>query len=132
MRRKTAAKKTALQNAAQKVIREGCTTASTTTFFFTNDKQIESIDDAAILTTIQSKYPYIAFDIAEADVKKQIIQLVNDRMFIQTLFERFDMTIYDLFTLFSKYFGGLFKGSFLKKIKIELKNNNYNVALKNG
>lgn len=65
-------------------------------------------------------------------MKKQIIQLVNDSKFIEMLFERFDMTIYDLFTLFSKYFGGLFKGSFLKKIKIELKNNSYSVALKNG
>ena len=132
MRRKNAVKKTELQDVTEKVLPEGYTTASSMTFFFTSDKQLESIDDAAILTAIQSKYPYIAFDIDEAVVKKQIIQLVNDSKFIEMLFERFDMNIYDLFTLFSKYFGGLFKGSFLKKIKIELKNNSYSVALKNG
>lgn len=99
--------------------------SSKTSFFWTNDRFIESMDDKNIIEKIQTKYPALAPNKDEQEQKKQIVQLVNDKEFVEELFKWYSIDEFDLFKLMYQYFGNVFKGPFLKKIKLEMRDKTY-------
>lgn len=99
--------------------------SSKTSFFWTSDKFIDGLDDNEILKRLQAKYPALAPDQDEQEQKKQIILLVNDKKFVEELFAWYSIDEFDLFKLLYQYFGNVFKGPFLKKIKLEMKDKTY-------
>lgn len=72
---------------------------SKTTFFWTNDKFIDGLDDGEILKQLQTKYPTLAVDQDEQEQKKQIILLVNDKQFVEELFAWYSIDEFDLFKI---------------------------------
>jgi hypothetical protein len=92
-------------------------------FFTTNEKYFNALDNAEILRFIQEKYPNISVSSTDLLIKKSIIELLNDKSFMLILFNRYNINIYDFFRIFHKDYGNLFKGPFLKKVKTSLELN---------
>ena len=103
---------------------------SRTTFFWTNDKFIDGLDDKEILKRLQIKYPALAPNQDEQEQKKQIILLVNDKQFVEEIFAWYSIDEFDLFKILYQYFGNVFKGPFLKKIKLEMRDKTYATNVK--
>ena len=118
-------KKSSFDGDITKIIAAQCQTSSGTSFFWTSDKFIDSLDDQHILRSLQAKYPALAPNADEQEQKKQIIQLVNDKPFMESILSWYNIDVFDLFKLMYTYFGNVFKGPFLKKIKLEMKNKTY-------
>ena len=83
------------------------------------------MDDKNILERIQSKYPQLTNDQDEQELKKYIVLLINDKKFVEDLFAWYSIDEFDLIKLLYQYFGNVFKGPFLKKIKLEMKDKTY-------
>ena len=99
--------------------------SSKTSFFQTKDHFIDSMDDKNIVERIQSKYPQLTNDQDEQELKKYIVLLINDKKFVEDLFAWYSIDEFDLIKLLYQYFGNVFKGPFLKKIKLEMKDKTY-------
>jgi hypothetical protein len=46
------------------------------------------------------------------------------------MFEWYNLNIFDLFSIMNRYFGNVFKGPFLKKMKLEMKDKTYKTPKK--
>lgn len=88
-----------------------------TSFFYTNDKFINQIDNYEIFQYIQTKYPSINVENDDSVIKKQLILLLDDEDFIQNLLHYFNLTIFEFFSMMYKQFSTIFKGPYLKKIR---------------
>ena len=96
-----------------------------TSFFYTSDKYINSLDNERIFLTIQSRYSEINANNTDSTIKKNIAFFLNDEQFVQYILDYYGLTIYDLFKLLYKQYGSLFKGPYIKKIKKVLANKQY-------
>ena len=101
---------------------ETCTDNS---FFYTNDKFIESLDYSDILAAMSKKYPALNVSSSDALVQQGLIELLHDSPYMHSLLSKYNLTIFDFFKILYKYFGGIFKGAFLKKVKKELDGKSY-------
>lgn len=96
-----------------------------TSFFYTNDKFINSIDNIDIITVILEKYPSLNGQNTDSVLKKTIIQILEDDEFIEYILNYYNMSIYDFFKVLYKQFGTIFSGIYLKKVKKTIENKNY-------
>ena len=91
-----------------------------TLFFYTNDKQVNSIDDAEIIQYIIMSYPEFIQQTKDSQLKKIFLEMLDNKQFILKLLEQFDLTIYDFFKLIYKNYSSLFNALFIKKVKAKL------------
>ena len=94
-------------------------------FFYTNDKLINRLDNNEIFLAIQSKYDKINDKNEDSAIKKQFVEMLNDVDFIESILSFFNITIYDLFKVLYNKFGSLFKGQYLKKVKSAIDGKRY-------
>ena len=94
-------------------------------FFYTNDKFIIQLDDAEIFKSVQAKYPQLNSTNDDSVIKKQIAAFLDDDEFVQQLMNFYGCTIFDVFTVLHRQYASLFKGPFLKKLKMILSTKNY-------
>lgn len=96
-----------------------------TSFFYTNDKFINSIDNDEIIAKIQSKYPDLSDKNTDSVIKKNIIHFIEDDAFVKLILDYYSINIFELFKLLYKMFSTVFKGMYLVKIRKILENKNY-------
>lgn len=96
-----------------------------TSFFYTNDKHLNAIDDIEIINRIMSKYPDFNQKNKDTQLKKIFLQVLEDETFILDLLEYFSLTIFDFFKIIYKNYSSLFNTLFIKKVKDRIKNKKY-------
>ena len=96
-----------------------------TSFFYTNDKFLDAIDDNQILAFIRKKYPELKPNNTDVILRKYLLKFLDDEKFIEKMLKFYNLTMYDLIKILSKSYGILFKGQFLKKIQNQLKTKSY-------
>lgn len=94
-------------------------------FFSTNDKFFTNLDNEIIIKFIIQKYPNLNVNNSDLVIKKTIIELINDKLFVESILKHFSISLHEFFKIFYKDYGNLFKGPYLKRIKTALKLNNY-------
>lgn len=88
-----------------------------TSFFYTNDRFINQIDNNEMFQYIQTKYPNISLEHDDSIIKKQLTQFLNDENFVQYILQYYNLTIFEFFSMLYKQFSTIFKGPYLKKLK---------------
>lgn len=96
-----------------------------TSFFYTNDKFINSIDNDDILRSIVRKYSGILDASTDSIAKKSIVNFLNDENFVLQIMNFYSINIYDLFKLIYKHNSSIFKGPYLKKIRKTIEDKKY-------
>ena len=96
-----------------------------TSFFYTSDKFINALDNEAIISQIQKKYPDLSDKSTDSVIKKNIVKFLDDEQFVESVLEFYNLTIFDLFKLFYKLYGAVFKGMYLVKIRKVISDKKY-------
>lgn len=97
-----------------------------TSFFYTSDKLINSLDNDVIISQIQKKYPDLSDKSTDSVIKKSIIEFLADEQFVESVLEFYSLSIFDLFKLFYKLCGAaVFKGMYLDKIRKVISDKKY-------
>jgi len=50
-------------------------------------------------------------------LKKSIVKFLDDEQFVESVLEFYSLSIFDLFKLFYKLYGAVFKGMYLVKVR---------------
>lgn len=96
-------------------------------FFYTNDKYFTQLDDNEIIMTIKEKYPAFMEDNAsDADLKQIIVTILQDKDFILSLLEFYNLSIQDFFKFMFRRDIAIFKGPYLTKLQKIIAQNGYN------
>lgn len=97
-------------------------------FFYTNDKYFTQFDDKEIIASIQRKYPeFMKVGVSDTDLKRIIIDIIEDKKFVNALLEFFNINIQEFFKFIFRCDTSIFKGPFLNKIQKTLKANGYDI-----
>lgn len=96
-----------------------------TSFFYTNDKFINALDNDAIISQIQKKYPDLSDKSTDSVIKKNIVKFLDDEQFVESVLEFYNLSIFDLFKLFYKLYGAVFKGMYLVKVRKVISDKKY-------
>lgn len=96
-----------------------------TSFFYTNDKFINQLDNAEIFKYIQTKYPELNLENDDPIIKKQIVNLLEDDSFINDILKYYNLTLFEFFSVLYKQFSSIFRGPYLKKLKNILTGKSY-------
>ena len=88
-----------------------------TSFFCTNDRAFERIDNNEIFQYISSQYENLNQSNEDAIIKKTIIVMLNNENFISNMLDYYGITIQDIFKILYGQYSGIFKGPYLKKIR---------------
>lgn len=96
-----------------------------TSFFYTNDKHLNAIDDAEVINRIVVRYPDFNQKNKDTQLKKIFLQVLDDEEFILDLLDYFALTIFDFFKIIYKNYSSLFNTLFIKKVKDRIKNKKY-------
>lgn len=96
-----------------------------TSFFYTNDKFINALDNETIIKEIQKKYPDLNEKNTDGIIKKNIVRFLEDEKYVNTILEFYNLTIFDLFKMLYKSFSTIFKGMYLVKIRNAISNKKY-------
>ena len=127
-------KKSTAKKAAARVVNEetellsqceSLETAVNSSFFYTNDKALDTIDNAEILKTITAKFEGLSTDNTDSVIKKALIEFLQNERYVTKILKFYHITIFELFKLFHKNYASIFKGPYLKKLKKELENKSY-------
>lgn len=94
-------------------------------FFSTNEKFLNNLDNQIILNYLIQYYPMLGITNTDLAIKKTILEILGNKIFLEFVFKRFNINIYDFFKILCKDYGNLFKGQFLKKIQFLIASNNY-------
>lgn len=94
-------------------------------FFYTNDKFIESLDYELIFQKIYNKYPILADSTNDNMIIKSLVIVLNDEPLIEEILEQYNLTTYDFFKIIFKKFCLTFKALQIKKLKAVVKNKSY-------
>lgn len=86
-------------------------------FFYTSDNAINAIDNNMIYASIQKKYPQLNDYEPDSVIKKQLVQFLEDDVFVKQVLKFYNINIYDLFKLLCVKYQAVFKGPYLKKLK---------------
>lgn len=98
------------------------------TFFYTSDKYFTQFDDIELIQAIQQKYPAFMDDSTEdSDMKKIIIQLIQDKKFVMDILDTFNMNIQEFFKFIFRSNLAIFKGPYLNKLQRILIDNKYDI-----
>lgn len=99
--------------------------AVNSSFFYTNDKAFEALDNAEILNAIIVDFQGLSTENSDSVIKKALIELLQDEAYVIKTLKFYHITIFDLFKLFHRNYASIFKGPYLKKLKRELENKSY-------
>ena len=88
-----------------------------TSFFYTLDKFINSLDNNSIFYDIQKKYENIDLSNNDTVIKKNLALFLDDEKFVNSILKKYNITIFDLFKILYAKYNSLFKGPYIKKIK---------------
>ena len=94
-------------------------------FFYTNDKRINAIDESEIISRMLIQYPDFNQQNKDTQLKKLFLQMLDDDVFILDILDYFNLTIYDFFKIIYKNYSSLFNALFIKKVKEKLQNCKY-------
>lgn len=97
-------------------------------FFYTDSKFIEQLDNTDIMAAILKRYPFLGQEQTDSVIKKNLILFLNDDKFVEYIIDYYNISIYDLFKLLYGQFGSIFKGPFLKKVKNTIDGKKYAAA----
>ena len=96
-----------------------------TSFFYTNDKYLNSLDDNEIISRITSRYPDFNQQNKDTQLKKIFLQLLDDEEFILDTLDYYNIDIYDFFKIIYKNYSTLFNTLFIKKVREKIQNHTY-------
>ena len=96
-----------------------------TSFFYTNDKYLNSLDDNEIISRITSRYPDFNQQNKDTQLKKIFLQLLDDEEFILDTLDYYNIDIYDFFKIIYKNYSTLFNTLFIKKVREKIQNHAY-------
>lgn len=96
-----------------------------TSFFYTNDKYINSLDDNEIINRITSRYPDFNQQNKDTQLKKIFLQLLDDEEFILNTLDYYNIDIYEFFKIIYKNYSALFNTLFIKKVREKIQNHTY-------
>ena len=96
-----------------------------TSFFYTNDKYINSLDDNEIINRITLRYPDFNQQNKDTQLKKIFLQLLDDEEFILNTLDYYNINIYDFFKIIYKNYSALFNTLFIKKVREKIQNHTY-------
>lgn len=97
-------------------------------FFYTNDKYFTQFDDKEIIASVQQKYPeFMKVGTSDTDLKHIIIDIIEDKKFVDALLELFNINIQEFFKFIFRCDTSIFKGQFLNKIQKTLEANGYDI-----
>lgn len=96
-----------------------------TSFFYTNDKHLNAIDDVEVINRIMSRYPDFNQKNKDTQLKKILLQILDDDLFVSDILEYFSLTIFEFFRIIYKNYSSLFNTLFIKKVKDRIKNKKY-------
>lgn len=96
-----------------------------TSFFYTNDKFINSFDNVEIIAAIQNRYKNLNEQNSDSVIKKEIVHFLDDEKFVEHILNFYNITIFDLFKIIYKQYSSIFKGPYLKKIRKTLSDKKY-------
>lgn len=88
-----------------------------TSFFYTLDKFINSLDNDVIFYDIQKKYENINLSNNDTAIKKSLALFLDDEKFVNSILKKYNITVFDLFKILYTKYNSLFKGPYIKKIK---------------
>ena len=94
-------------------------------FFYTNDKFFDQLDNNDIMKAILKKYPRLSTSNTDSIIKKALIEMLNDEAFVSEILSYYNISIYDLFKMLHKTYSSIFKGTYLKKVKSNLEGKSY-------
>ena len=96
-----------------------------TSFFYTNDKHLNAIDDIEVINRIVARYPDFNQKSKDTLLKKIFLQVLDDEAFVLDILDYFSLTIFDFFKIIYKNYSSLFNALFIKKVKDRMKNKKY-------
>lgn len=115
-----------VETTTSNVTNQGLDSNVETSFFYTNDKFINQLDDEDFYGLIFSKYPsLLSTNSTDAILKKTLTQLLEDEKFVEYILEYNNITIYDFFKVLYRRYGALFNTLYNKKVKAIIENKNY-------
>ena len=94
-------------------------------FFYTNDKFFDQIDNEEIMAAIIKSYPRMSTANTDSVIKKALIEMLNNEEFVSEILEFYNINIFDLFKILHKIYASIFKGTFLKKLKTNIAGKSY-------
>ena len=87
------------------------------TFFYTNDKYFNQMDDKLIVASIQQKYPlFMKNGVSENDLKQVIVEIIQDRKFVDGLMDFYNLSMHEFFKFMFRRETSVFRGPFLNKL----------------
>ena len=96
-----------------------------TSFFYTSDKFINSLDNNEIIKKIQTKYPNLSIKSTDSVIKKNILHFVEDEKFVESILDYYSLNIFELFKILYSKYSPIFKGMYLTKLRKILQNKKY-------
>lgn len=113
------------ETTTETVTNQGLESNVETSFFYTNDKFINQMDDNVFYDLIISKYPNLNLSNADTILKKTLAQFLEDEEFVEYILEFYNISIYDLFKVLYRMYGALFNTLYSKKIRSIIETKNY-------
>lgn len=99
--------------------------AVNSSFFYTNDKAFDALDNDEILKSIVADFSGLSTENTDSTIKKALIELLQNETYVTKTLTYYHITIFELFKIFHKNYASIFKGPYLKKLKKELENKSY-------
>ena len=99
--------------------------AVNSSFFYTNDKAFDALDNDEILKSIVADFSGLSTENTDSTIKKALIELLQNETYVIKTLTYYHITIFELFKIFHKNYASIFKGPYLKKLKKELENKSY-------
>ena len=96
-----------------------------TSFFCTNDRAFEKIDNIEILQSMTNQYENLSQTSEDSVIKKTIVIMLNNESFMNGIMEYYNIGIQDIFKILYQQYSGIFKGPYLKKIRGILEEKQY-------
>lgn len=94
-------------------------------FFYTNDKFIESLDHELIFQKMYKHCPMLAESTNDNMIIKSLVHILNDEAFIEEILDQYNLTTYDFFKIIFRKFCLTFKALQIKKLKAVVQNKSY-------
>lgn len=94
-------------------------------FFYTNDKFIESLDHELIFQKMYKHCPMLAESTNDNMIIKSLVQILSDEAFIEEILDQYNLTTSDFFKIILGKFCLTFKALQIKKLKAVVQNKSY-------
>ena len=97
-------------------------------FFYTNDKYFTQFDDNEIIQSVRQKYPdFMKEGISDIDLKRTIICILQDKNFVDSVLEFYNLSVQDFFKFMFRRDTTIFKGPYLSKLQKVIQESGYKI-----